>query len=109
MPFDKFSLREVETTLAIRVATGDLFADTAARSVRPEFATDLADTARLAVQIGTEQAKSEFVIAPVLLELRRLLSQQCGLFSGVELEGDPFRGLNGVSRIFCSPGTPHER
>jgi hypothetical protein len=36
------------------------------------------------------------VIAPVLFELRRLHGEGIGLFSGVELEADASRGLNGV-------------
>jgi hypothetical protein len=46
--------------------------------------------------VNTERAKSEFIIAPLLLELRRSMGDRFGLFSGVELAVDPGRGLNGV-------------
>jgi hypothetical protein len=49
----------------------------------------------LALAINTEKARSEFIIAPVLSELRRLLGGSFGLFSGVEFDVDSSRGLNG--------------
>lgn len=52
--------------------------------------------ATIALAVNTEKAKSECIIAPVLLELRRLLGGAVGLFSGVALEVDPSRGLTGV-------------
>ena len=58
--------------------------------------------ANLAGAINTEKARSEFVIAPVLFELRRLFPGRFGLFSGVELNADPERGLNGVCDFVIS-------
>ena len=54
------------------------------------------DRSNLALAVNTEKAKSEFIIAPLLLELRRSLGDRFALFSGVELAVDPGRGLNGV-------------
>ncbi len=51
----------------------------------------------LALANSTEKAKSEFIIAPVLLELRRLAAGKIALFSGVEWEVDAARGLNGTA------------
>lgn len=51
----------------------------------------------LALAINTEKARSEFIIAPVLSELRRHLGGRFGLFSGIEFDVDASRGLNG----FC--------
>jgi len=36
------------------------------------------------------------MIAPVLLELRRIVGERLGLFSGVQLSVDPERGLTGT-------------
>jgi hypothetical protein len=65
-------------------------------TLREEFAAALDEGATLALAVNTEKAKSEFIIAPLLLELRRSLGDRLGLFSGVELTVDPARGLNGV-------------
>lgn len=49
----------------------------------------------LAEAIGTEKAKSEFIIAPILAELRQITQQQISLFSGIEFNVDEDQGLNG--------------
>lgn len=53
-------------------------------------------TAPLATDIGTEKARSEFIVAPVLLELKRRHCPQISLFSGIEFNVDVGAGLNGV-------------
>src|SRR5207244_6241392 len=58
--------------------------------------------ANLAGAINTEKARSEFAIAPVLFELRRRHHGAFALFSGVELNADPGRGLNGVCDFLIS-------
>src|SRR5262249_17072236 len=58
----------------------------------------------LAVANSTEKAKSEFIIAPVLLELRRSLQGRFSLFSGVEWEADASRGLNGYCDFIITKG-----
>ena len=65
--------------------------------LREDFLTTLTEGATVALAINTEKAKSEFIIAPLLLELRRLLGGAMGLFSGVEFDVDVDKGLNG----FC--------
>jgi hypothetical protein len=51
----------------------------------------------LALRINTEKARSEMMIAPLIIELRRLLSDRISLFSGTEFNVDASKGLNG----FC--------
>ena len=65
-------------------------------TLREEFVAALTEGTNLALAVNTEKAKSEFIIAPLLLELRRSMGDRFGLFSGVELAVDPGRGLNGV-------------
>jgi hypothetical protein len=56
----------------------------------------------LAVAIATEKAKSEMIIAPILIELRRMLNNQISLFSGVKFNVDNTRGLNGFCAFLVS-------
>jgi hypothetical protein len=49
----------------------------------------------LVTAINTEKARSELIIAPVLLEVRRQLNYQIGFFSGTEFNVDPAQGLVG--------------
>ena len=96
MAFQNFSFPQVEQDLGLTVADANLFPQVAEVPVRPDLFTQVIEGANLASAINTEKARSEFVIAPVLFELRRLHGGRFGLFSGVELNADPARGLNGV-------------
>jgi len=49
----------------------------------------------LALNISTEKARSEFMIAPVLAEFKFLHRDRISLFSGVEFNVDEQRGLKG--------------
>jgi hypothetical protein len=56
----------------------------------------LAENVPLALEINTEKARSELIIAPVLLEVRRQSQHRISLFSGVEFNVDLDKGLRGV-------------
>jgi len=113
MPFNEFKFPEVQQQLGLSLDEADLFAGVAPLSLPQEFVRSLTEDAHLALAINTEKARSEFIIAPILLELRRLLERRVGLFSGVELNADPSRGLNGVcdfiitrsplQHVLCAP------
>jgi hypothetical protein len=51
---------------------------------------------------GSEKARSELLIAPILLEVSRHLSHQVSLFSGEEFTVDADRGLNGICDFLIS-------
>ena len=57
----------------------------------------LEELAPVAVGVNTEKARSEFIIAPVLAEARRRSAGPVSVLSGVALDVDRERGLNG----FC--------
>jgi hypothetical protein len=96
MSFQNFSFPQVQQDLGLTVDEADLYSHVPARELRAEFVDALNEGTTLALAVNTEKAKSEFIIAPLLLELRRSLGDRFGLFSGVELAVDPGRGLNGV-------------
>ncbi|WP_317619344.1 hypothetical protein [Laspinema sp. D2d] len=62
----------------------------------------LKENAALAVDINTEKACFELIIAPILLEVRRQVKYQVGLFSGSEFNVAPERGLNGTCDFLIS-------
>jgi hypothetical protein len=102
MPFNSFGYPQVIGDLGLTLHTADLFGDVPPLPVSDEFRRRLAQDVTLAVNIATEKARSEFIIAPVLAELRRLLPRRFSLFSGVELNVDPPRGLVGVCDFLVS-------
>jgi len=74
----------------------DLFASVPAARVSPFLRTLLDEFIPLGTSIHTEKARSEFIVAPILAEVRKLMNHRVSLFSGVEFNIDSSRGLNGT-------------
>jgi hypothetical protein len=55
-----------------------------------------------AVATGNEKARSEAIIAPILLEVREILNQKVSVFSGEEFNVDSAAGLNGYCDFLIS-------
>ena len=73
----------------------NLFTDTPEILPSSYLQTTLNENVFLATAINTEKARSELIIAPVLLEVRRILNFQIGFFSGSEFNVDLQAGLSG--------------
>ena len=97
MAFRDFGFPEVQHDLGLTLSELDLFPGTAVLALPGEFVERMRAGTDLALAVNTEKARSEFIIAPVLMELRHLLDDRFGLFSGVAFDVDASRGLNG----FC--------
>ncbi len=80
----------------------DLFAHVPPTPISDRLRETLAENVPLAIDIGTEKARSEFIIAPVLSEVRRQASRPLSLFSGVEFNVDVDGGLRGVCDFLLS-------
>lgn len=102
MAFSDFTFPDVLSELGLTLEMGDLFAGVSPVPPRPEFLATLDDGVALALDLNSEKARSEFIIAPVLQELRRMHNKRFGLFSGVELNVDDEAGLNGVCDFLIS-------
>jgi len=95
--FPDFDFPEVQQTLGLSLVEIELFAAVPALELPAAFVERMRGDIALALAINTEKARSEFIIAPLLSELRRTLLGGFGLFSGVTFDVDASRGLNG----FC--------
>jgi hypothetical protein len=73
----------------------DLFTDIPEVLPSSHLQTTLNENVFLATAINTEKARSELIITPVLLEVRRILNFQIGFFSGSEFNVDFEVGLSG--------------
>ncbi len=73
----------------------DLFPDIPEILPSSYLQTTLNENVFLATAINTEKARSELIIAPVLLEVRRILNFKIGFFSGSEFNVDVQAGLTG--------------
>lgn len=103
MPYSQFSIESIQSDLGIRVQDrSNLFADVSTVPYSDFFAQSLEEYSPLAIAIGTEKSRSEFIIAPILFELRKQLANQISLFSGKEFNVEPTRGLSGFCDFLIS-------
>jgi hypothetical protein len=96
MAFRDFTFPNVIHELGLAMSQADLFGSVAPLDVSAEFLERMRFNAEIGVRVHTEKARSEFIIAPLLLELKFRFRDSFGLFSGVEMDVDASRGLNGV-------------
>jgi hypothetical protein len=103
MAYSDFKLNEVSQRFGLTVneASG-MFADVPEAECSDLLVTILGENVDLAVAINTEKARSEMIISPVLLEIRRKFKGQISLFSGVEFTVDVQQGLNGICDFIMS-------
>jgi hypothetical protein len=96
MAFSDYTIPAVKARLGLTIVESqNLFADAAEADVPGVLTDTLARYLPLAVNISTEKARSELVIAPVLVEFKLLHRDRVGLFSGVEFTIEPSLGLSG--------------
>jgi hypothetical protein len=103
MAYSDFKLQEVVRKFGLSINEKvDLFTDTPERESSTILDAILKTNIALALAINTEKARSEMIIAPVLIEIKNLFSEEISLFSGVDFNVEPERGLNGVYDFIIS-------
>jgi hypothetical protein len=98
MAYNKFTLEKVLDTFSIdfQSVTGNIFDGKAKpHKASPLLHETLHENISLALSINTEKARSEFIVAPILSEIRKIKGQNISLFSGILFNVDIKRGLNG--------------
>jgi hypothetical protein len=103
MAYSDFTLRKVKQSFGLTVVECGRFLPVV-EPIAPSaiLAGLLEDTVPWAIAVGTEKAKSELIIAPTLLEVKRLLNRQISVFSGTDFTVDIAAGLNGVCDFLIS-------
>jgi hypothetical protein len=96
MPYHKFTLDKIKNELNLQINEENLFNSIMDYPLEESFVKFLNKGIKLASAISTEKAKSEFIVAPLLLELKSLFYENISIFSGTELNVDKSKGLNGV-------------
>lgn len=100
MPYNEFTLELVETELGIPSRRGSLFPELPPVTV-PSW---LEDALRRGMDLAliSEKARSEFIVAPVLLACRELTGNSVAILSGQRLDVDPARRLQGECDFILS-------
>ena len=103
MAYSNFTLESVVTTFQLeKVESAGIFAEIEPVVPSTHLTTALARNVPLAVAIGTEKARSEMIVANVLIELREHFDRHISLFSGIDFSVDVEGGLTGVCDFLVS-------
>lgn len=103
MAYSDFTLSKVKTAFQLTVdEKQNLFASAAKIKPTDFLQTALKEFVPLATAIGTKKARSEFIIAQFLSEVRRQMNYQISLFSGSEFNVEPEKGLTGYCDFILS-------
>jgi hypothetical protein len=103
MAYNDFSLDRVRRDFSLVVDDDvDLFDHVREVPVSHLLRSSLDECVRLAIDIGNEKARSELIIAPILLEVRRLTGRRIGFFTGVEFDVARERCLTGYCDFILS-------
>jgi hypothetical protein len=103
MAYSNFTLAKVKKELGVTISeSASLFHNVVPVPPSEFLSQALAKYTQLAQLIGTEKAKSEFLIAPVLAEVRDRLNNRISLFSGSDFTIDLDKGLQGFCDFILS-------
>lgn len=103
MSYSDFTLKKVKQELGITIVEDkDLFSQIEDDEISDYLTTTLKYNLPLAMALGTEKARSELIIANVLLEVRKKLDNKVSFFSGINLEVDKEKSLTGFCDFIIS-------
>jgi hypothetical protein len=103
MAYNEFSLDRVLRDFSLVINDKvDLFQNIGEVPVSASLRSSLDEYVPLAVAIGNEKARSELIIAPILLEVRRMAGERIGFFSGTEFNVARESGLHGYCDFILS-------
>jgi hypothetical protein len=102
MPYSSFTLDEVEQKFSLQLQAGRFLP--VLKPIVPSSLLQqvLSATLPLAQETGSEKARSEFIIAPILVELRTIMGNAISVFSGEDFTVDKELGLNGICDFLIS-------
>ncbi len=103
MAYRDFNLKTVVKDFQLTVhETKGLFAQTEEAEVSKALLETLKNNVPLALAINTEKARSELIIANVLVELKRIHLDKIGFFSGIKFDVDKSKKLTGYCDFIIS-------
>ena len=103
MPYSNFTLDTVKKVFQLEeIDVEALFSDSLPVEPSAYLMTGLERKLRLAAAIGTEKAKSELIVADILVELREHFERCISLFSGIDFNVERESDLVGVCDFLIS-------
>ena len=93
MAYSNFTLESVVTEFQLeKIESAGIFSKAAPVTPSAELTAILRKKVPLAIAIGTDKARSELIVADVLVELREQFDHRISLFSGIDSVLMPKRG-----------------
>ncbi|MDF5708789.1 MAG: hypothetical protein PUP90_14285 [Nostoc sp. S4] len=103
MTYSDFTLSKFKKSFSIGIdEETDLCVNVEPLQPSDRLTNTLEETTELALTINTEKARSEMIITPILLEVRRRASYPISLFFGIDFNVDTEKGLNGYCDLIIS-------
>lgn len=103
MSYSQFSLESIKATFGITLFEKfGTFADIPEVTYSDFLKETLRYNIPLALAIASEKARSELLITPILVELRKQFLDKISLFSGKEFNVEPEKGLSGFCDFLIS-------
>jgi hypothetical protein len=103
MAYSAFTLPESLQQFGLRrLALPDLFAGVQPVAPSPALAQHLAENTAYALNLNTEKARSELLIMPILMDIRRQKNYQISIHSGADFSVAPEQGLSGYCDYLVS-------
>ncbi|MDM8566468.1 hypothetical protein QUF74_12565 [Candidatus Halobeggiatoa sp. HSG11] len=104
MAYSDFNLKKLQNNFGLIQKNTNLFED-----IKPLILTDwLQQTLEmgldLAISSSSKKARSEFIVTPILLELRKANNNQIAIYSGENLDVDAEAGLKGECDFILAKG-----
>lgn len=97
MAYSDFTLNELQDNFQLTLEEEiDLFSNVEPVVISRLLQEILKENIPLALAIHTEKARSEMIVTPILIEIRKMMQHHISLFSGIEFNVDKERGLNGT-------------
>jgi hypothetical protein len=96
------TLAQALDAFSLQLEEARFLPDIAPIELSPMLAEYLADTFPIVSVTGSEKARSEGIVYPILTEVRRVLNKQVSLFSGEEFNVEPETGLTGICDFVLS-------
>ncbi len=105
MAYNNFSLQSAIDQFELNLLDSRFCEQLSSVSPSTDFTAIFKQYLPLAQRAKSEKAKSELLVSPVLVEVRRSVNNQIELFSGEEFNVDKDQGLNGFCDFLFSKST----
>ena len=103
MAYSDFSLAKVSKTFELKILDAvNMFSAIPDLESSSFLVETLLYTVPLAISSNTKKARSEMIIAPILIELRKQFNSEISFFSGIDFTIDAEKGLNGSCDFLIS-------